>query len=228
MKPMTTSQELWTAVDAYIEEMALGADPVLDEVLASSAAAGLPAIAVSPSQGKFLFVIAKSLGARRILELGTLGGFSGVWLARALPLDGQLVTIEANSKHAEVARANFERAGVARVVDLRVGQALDVLSQLDAEGSAPFDLAFIDADKVRYPEYLEWAIRLCRAGALIVADNVVREGAVIDAASEDPSVRGVRRFMDGVRQHRQVTGTVIQTVGAKGYDGLALLLVGTP
>jgi len=224
---MTTSQETWTAVDGYIDDMAVGPDPVLDDVLNASAAAGLPSIAVSPSQGKFLFLIAKAVGAKRILELGTLGGFSGVWLARALPLEGRLVTVEVNPTHAEVARANFERAGVARVVDLRVGQALDVLAQLEVEGAASFDLVFIDADKVRYPEYLDWAIRLCRPGALILADNVVRDGAVIDATSEDPSVRGVRSFMDRVKENPHVTGTVLQTVGTKGYDGMALLLVGT-
>jgi predicted O-methyltransferase YrrM len=225
---MTTTNDRWTAVDAYIDEIALGADPVLDDVLEACTAASLPSIAVSPSQGKFLFILAKAIGARRILELGTLGGYSGIWLARAMPPDGHLVTIEADPGHAAVARLNFERANVANVVDLRVGQALDVLRQLEAERSAPFDLAFIDADKGRYPDYLEWAIRLCRPGALIVADNVVRNGAVIDAASEDPSVRGVRRFMDCLGANRQVTGTVLQTVGAKGYDGMAVLLVGTP
>jgi predicted O-methyltransferase YrrM len=221
------TQDRWTAVDAYIDESVLGFDPVLNDVLEASAAGGLPSIAVSPSQGKFLFIIAKAIGARRILELGTLGGYSGVWLARALPPDGRLVTIEVDPKHAEVARRSFERAGVARVIDLRVGQALDVLPQLGAEESAPFDLAFIDADKGHYPEYLKWAVQLCRPGALIIADNVVRDGAVIDATSEDPAVRGVRRFMDQLGADGQVAATVIQTVGAKGYDGLAVLLVGT-
>ena len=222
------TQDRWSAVDAYIDESVLRSDTVLDSVLEASAAAGLPSIAVSPSQGKFLFIMAKAIGATRILELGTLGGYSGVWLARALPPDGRLVTVEVDPKHAEVARRSFERAGVTGVVDLRVGQALDVLPQLDAEPSAPFDLAFIDADKGHYPEYLDWAVRLCRPGALIVADNVIRDGAVIDAASEDPAVRGVRRFMDRLGADRQVTATVIQTVGAKGYDGLAVILVGTP
>jgi predicted O-methyltransferase YrrM len=220
------TQDRWTAVDAYIDETLLGPDEVLADVLRASADAGLPTIAVSPSQGKFLFILAKAIGASRILELGTLGGYSGVWLARALSRNGQLVTIEVDPRHAEVARRNFDRAGVSDLVDLRVGQALDVLPQLEAKASAPFDLAFIDADKGHYPEYLEWAIRLCRPGALIIADNVVRDGAVIDARSEDPSVRGVRRFMDRLAADRQVTGTVIQTVGVKGYDGLAVLLVG--
>jgi len=221
------TQDRWTAVDAYIDESVLGSDTLLDGVLEASAAAGLPSIAVSPSQGKFLFIMAKAIGAKRILELGTLGGFSGVWLARALPPDGRLVTVEVDPKHAEVARGSFERAGVAGLVDLRVGKALDVLPQLEAEG-ARFDLAFIDADKVHYPEYLDSAIRLCRPGALIIVDNVVRKGAVIDAASEDMSVRGVRRFMDRLGSDGRVTGTVIQTVGVKGYDGLAVIVVGTP
>ena len=222
------TQDRWTAVDAYIAGSVLGSDTALDGVLEASAAAGLPSIAVSPSQGKFLFIMAKAIGAKRILELGTLGGYSGVWLARALPPDGHLITVEVDPKHAEVARRSFERAGVASVVDLRVGLALDVLPQLAAERPAPFDLTFIDADKGHYLEYLEWAIRLCRPGALIIADNVVRDGAVIAAASEDSSVRGVRRFMDRLGADRQVTGTVIQTVGAKGYDGVAVILVGTP
>jgi predicted O-methyltransferase YrrM len=221
-------QDRWTAVDTFIDESLLGADTVLDGVLKASAAAGLPSIAVSSSQGKFLFIMAKAIGARRILELGTLGGYSGIWLARALPAGGHLVTVEVEPKHAEVARRSFEQAGVAGVVDLRVGRALDVLPQLEAERPAPFDLVFIDADKGHYAEYLDWAVRLCRPGALVIADNVVRDGAVIDATSQDPSVRGVRRFVDRLGADRQVTGTVIQTVGAKGYDGLAVILVGTP
>jgi predicted O-methyltransferase YrrM len=225
---MTMTQDQWTAVDSYIDDSVLGSDTVLDGVLAASVAAGLPPIAISSSQGKFLFIMAKAIGAKRILELGTLGGYSGVCLARALPPDGHLVTVEVDPKHAEVARRSFERAGFAGVIDLRVGHALDVLPQLAAELQTPFDLAFIDADKGHYPEYLEWAVRLCRPGALIVADNVVRDGAVIDAASEDSSVRGVRRFMDRLGADRHLTATVIQTVGTKGYDGFAVVLVGTP
>ena len=221
------TQDRWTAVDSYIDDTLLGHDAVMDAVLKATAAAGLPPIQVSPSQGKLLFIVAKAIGAKRILELGTLAGYSGVWLARALPPDGLLVTVEVDPKHAEVARRSFARAGLADVVDLRVGQALDVLPQLEAERQAPFDLAFIDADKDRYPEYLEWALRLCRPGALVIADNVVRDGAVIDAASEDPSVRGVRRFMDRLGADRHVEATAIQTVGVKGYDGLAVILVGT-
>jgi predicted O-methyltransferase YrrM len=221
------THDQWTAVDRYIDESLLRSDRVLGRVLQASAAAGLPPIAVSPSQGKLLFIMAKAIGAKRILELGTLAGYSGVWLARALPPDGRLVTIEVNPKHAQVARRNFEHAGMTGLVDLRVGQALDVLPQLAAERQPPFDFAFIDADKSHYPEYLEWSINLCRPGGLIVADNVVREGAVIDATSEDPAVRGVRRFIDRLGTDPQITATVIQTVGAKGYDGLAIALVRT-
>lgn len=215
----------WTEVDTYIDDTVLGSDAVLDDVVEASRVAGLPSIAVSPSQGKLLFILAKAISAKRILELGTLGGYSGIWLARALPVSGQLVTIELETRHADVARQNFERAAVAGCVDLRVGSAHEVLAQLEAEDGPPFDLVFIDADKCRYPEYFQRAVRLCRPGALIIADNVVRNGAVVDAASDDPSVRGVRRFIDAVTADERVTGTVIQTVGVKGYDGLAVLLV---
>jgi predicted O-methyltransferase YrrM len=224
---MTMTEDKWAAVDRYAEGRLLGDDDVLATVLEASAAAGLPAIAVSPTQGKFLFILAKAIGATRILELGTLGGYSGVWLARALPPNGRLITVDVDPKHAEVARQNFVRAGVADRVDLRVGQALDLLPQIEAE-QLPFDFVFIDADKGRYPEYLAWAVRLCRPGALIVADNVVRAGAVVDVTSQDPYVRGVRRFMEDLGADPRVAATVIQTVGAKGYDGLAVILVGTP
>ncbi|MGD9892816.1 MAG: O-methyltransferase [Vicinamibacterales bacterium] len=219
--------ERWTAVDAYFAGRLHGADPDLDAALANSAAAGLPAIAVSPSQGRLLFILAKALGARRILELGTLGGYSGICLARALPPDGRLVTIEKERAHADVARANFEHAAVASLIDLRIGAALEILPALQAEGGGAFDLVFIDADKPHYRDYLGWAVRLCRPGSLIVADNVVREGAVIDPGSEDESVIGVRRFVERVSQDPQLTATAIQTVGDKGYDGLAVILVGT-
>lgn len=215
----------WTAVDTYINDTLLGGDAAMEAVLQASTAADLPAIAVSPSQGRFLFILAKAIGAKRILELGTLGGYSAVWLARALPSDGRLVTVEFAARHAEVARRNFERAGVSHLIELKLGAALEVLPQLEAERRAPFDFVFIDADKVHYPEYLDWALRLTRPGGLIVADNVVREGAVIDAASEDPSVQAVRRFMDKLEANRQVASTVIQTVGVKGYDGFAIVLV---
>ncbi|HEX4348162.1 MAG TPA: O-methyltransferase [Vicinamibacterales bacterium] len=224
---MSTDRDTWTAVDSYIDDSLLGSDAVLDDVLSACAVAGLPTIAVSPSQGKFLFILAKGIGAKRILELGTLGGYSGIWLARALPRDGRLVTLEVDPKHADVARRNFERAGVGSLVDVRIGRALDTLPQLAREQSAAFDFVFIDADKVTYHEYLEWAVRLCRPGAIIVADNVIRDGAVADATSDDPSVRGVRRFMERVGAMGGVTATAIQTVGVKGHDGLAVILVGT-
>jgi predicted O-methyltransferase YrrM len=219
------TNDRWTAADRYVEATVVGPDAVLDAVIRACTEAGLPAIAVSPSQGKLLFVLAKSIGARRILEIGTLGGYSGIWLARALPPDGRLVTLEVNASHAEVARRNFERTGVARQVDLRVGCALELLPQFAAEASEPFDFVFIDAEKVQYAEYLEWTIRLSRPGALIIADNVVREGAIIDAASTDLAVQGMRRFLDALGQDRRVAATVIQTVGQKGYDGLAAAVV---
>jgi predicted O-methyltransferase YrrM len=222
------TQERWTAVDRYLDDRLSGPDAVLDAVLDASAAAGLPTIAVSPSQGKLLFVLAKAVGARRILELGTLGGYSGTWLARALPADGLLVTVELDPAHADVARRSFERAGLAGVIDLRVGQALEILPQIGSERLGPFDVVFIDADKEHYPEYLEWAIRLCRPGSLIVADNVVRKGAVIDADSKDPVVRGTRRFIEALATDGRVTATAIQTVGVKGYDGFAMILVTEP
>ena len=215
----------WTAVDEYIDRSLVKPDAALDFVLEASAAAGLPAISVSASQGKLLFLLARAIGARRILELGTLGGFSGIWLARALAAGGQLVTVEADPAHAVIARQSFDRAGVADLVELRVGAALEILPRLAAEAGPPFDLVFIDADKGNYAEYLDWAIRLCREGGMIIADNVVRDGQVIDPASDDASVRGARRFMSAVATDPRVTATAIQTVGVKGYDGFALMLV---
>jgi predicted O-methyltransferase YrrM len=219
------TQDQWTAVDAYIDDAVRASDDVLEGVLTASAAAGLPAIAVSPSQGKFLHILANAIGAKRILELGTLAGYSAIWLARALPPDGRLVTVELDPAHAEVARQSFARAGVSGLVDLRVGAAMDVLRALEAESAAPFDFVFIDADKGNYPDYFDRAMRLCRPGALIVADNVVRDGAVIDASSTDPAVIGVRRFMERVAADPRATATVLQTVGVKGYDGFAIVLV---
>jgi predicted O-methyltransferase YrrM len=189
------------------------------------AAARLPPIAVSPSQGKLLFILARAIAARRILEIGTLGGYSTVWLARALPADGRIVTIEMNPSYADVARSNFDRAGVSRSIELRVGSALTLLPQLAAEHGEAFDLSFIDADRVNQSEYFDWAIRLSRPGSLIIVDNVVREGAVIDAASTDASVQGVRRFMEALAADRRVEATAIQTVGHKGYDGFAAAIV---
>jgi predicted O-methyltransferase YrrM len=214
------TKDQWTAVDRYIADLLVPCDPALEAALEASTAAGLPNIQVSPTQGKMLHLLALSLGARNILELGTLGGYSTIWLARGLVDGGRLITLEADAKHAGVARSNIARAGLASVVDVRLGGALDTLPQLESE--APFDLIFIDADKPSYPEYLEWAIRLSRAGSLIIADNVVRNGAVIDKATSDPKVQGVRRFNDLLAAETRVTATAIQTVGCKGYDGFAI------
>lgn len=219
------TQELWKTVDRYIEEMVVESDPALDAALAASAAAGLPSIQVSPTQGKLLQLMARSLGARNILELGTLGGYSTIWLARALPANGQLITLEVQPKHAEVARSNIARAGLSDRVELRLGPALDTLQQLATEARGPFDLIFIDADKPAYTEYFAWALKLSRPGTVIIADNVVRKGAVADPASEDANVQGIRRFYQAVHAERRVSATAIQTVGSKGYDGFAMALV---
>lgn len=215
----------WTAVDRYVADLFVGADPVLDAALEASEAAGLPAIHVSPAQGKLLHLLARAQGARRILEIGTLGGYSAIWLARALPPDGRLVTLEADPKHAEVARANFERAGLSRLIDLRVGPALDTLPRLAAECTEAFDLIFIDADKPGYPDYLPWSLRLARAGSLIIADNVVRNGEVVDPKSPDPNVQAVRRFNELFAAEPRVSAVVLQMVGEKGWDGFAIGVV---
>jgi predicted O-methyltransferase YrrM len=198
---------------------------VLDAVLQASAAAGLPQIHVSPQQGKLLHLLARISGARNVLEIGTLAGYSTIWLARALPADGRLVTLEAEPAHAEVASANIARAGLSAVVELRLGPALETLPRLAAEGRGPFDLIFIDADKPATTDYFTWALRLARRGSVIVVDNVVRAGAVADATSEDPDARGMRRFLEMLLIERRVTATVIQTVGSKGHDGFVLALV---
>jgi predicted O-methyltransferase YrrM len=218
-------QDQWSAVDSYITELFLAPDPALEAALASSAAAGLPAISVSPTQGKLLHLLGRAQGARRILEIGTLGGYSTIWLARALPADGRLISLGVNSKHAEVAHANLSRAGLTSVVEIKLGRALDTLSQLVSEGCGPFDLIFIDADKPGYADYLKWSLKLARQGTLIIADNVIRKGAVADPASKDDNVRGIRKFNEVLAAEKRVTTTVIQTVGSKGYDGLALILV---
>ena len=218
-------QDQWSAVDSYIADLFLAPDPALEAALASSAAAGLPAISVSPAQGKLLHLLARMQGARRILELGTLGGYSTIWLARALPAGGQLISLEVNPKHAEVAHANLARAGLTGRVEIRLGPALDTLPQLVSEGHGPFDLIFIDADKPGYADYLKWSLKLSRPGTLIVADNVVRKGAVADPGSQDENVQGIRKFNEVLAAEKRVTTTVIQTVGSKGYDGLALVLV---
>jgi predicted O-methyltransferase YrrM len=220
-------QPLWTSVDEYVSSLLIPPDPALDAALEKSQSAGLPSIAVSPPQGKLLYLLALTRQARSILEIGTLGGYSTIWLARALPPEGRLVTLEVNATHAEVARANIARAGLATQVEVRLGPALETLPRLLAEGAGPFDLVFIDADKPGYPHYWPWALCLSCRGTLIVADNVVREGAVADSGSADPNVQGVRRYLECVAAEPGVTGTVIQTVGAKGYDGLSLAIVTT-
>ena len=221
------TQDRWTAVDRYVTDLLVPSDAALDAAIEASTVAGLPAISVSPCQGKLLFLLARVMGARRILEIGTLGGYSTIWLARALPPDGRLITLEVNAGHAEVARSNFARAGLADVIELRLGSALDLLPALVAQGVGPFDMIFIDADKPGYPDYLAWAVRLSRRGSLIVADNVVKEGTVLDADSEDPVVQGIRRFNAALAADPRVTATEIQTVGVKGYDGFASVLVTT-
>lgn len=217
--------ERWTAVDRYITDRLAPPDSALTAAQEDSEAAGLPAISVTPNQGKLLQLFAQLANARRILEIGTLGGYSTIWLARALPKGGRLITLEANPKHAAVARTNIERAGLLQTVDLRLGQALDLLPQIAAEGDAPFDMIFIDADKPNMPAYFSWALKLSRPGTLIIADNVVRDGAIADPANDDPAVEGARRFYDLVAAEPSVSATAIQTVGSKGYDGFSLALV---
>jgi predicted O-methyltransferase YrrM len=218
------SDKTWSAVEAYFEEQLIPSDPAFEAALQASQAAGLPSIQVSASQGKLLHLLALAQGARRILEVGTLGGFSTLWLARALPADGHLVTLELEPRHAEVARGNFVRAGLAERIELHVGPALDTLAQLRAERVAPFDFVFIDADKPNNLGYVQAALDLSRVGTLIVVDNVVREGAVV-ARRRDAAAEGVRRMADWIRHEPRLRATVIQTVGAKGYDGFLLARV---
>lgn len=219
------TQEQWTIVDRYIADTLVGADPALDAALETSAAAGLPAINVSPSQGKLLNILARLLRSRAILEIGTLGGYSTIWMARALLPGGRLITLEADPKHADLARANIAGAGLEGVVEVRVGKALDTLPIVADDGIGPFDLVFIDADKANTPAYFTWALKLARVGALIIVDNVVRKGAVADAGTRDPDVQGMRRFYEMAAAERRVDATAIQTVGSKGYDGFAVVLV---
>jgi predicted O-methyltransferase YrrM len=219
------SEDLWTAVDDYISELFVPSDPALEAALNASTEAGLPAINVAANQGKLLMLLARIRGARRILEIGTLGGYSTIWLGRALPPGGRLITLEFQAKHAEVARANIARAGLADVIDVRVGRAVDSLAALAAAGVEPFDFVFIDADKPGYVDYLDWSLKLTHPGSVIVADNVVRKGAIVDANSSDPDVQGMRRFNERLAAERRVDATQIQTVGTKGYDGLAIALV---
>lgn len=215
--------ELWSAVDRYITEQVVQPDAVVDAALEASVAAGLPEISVTPAHGKFLYLLARIRHANRILEIGTLGGYSTIWLARALTSTGRLVTLESDPSRAAVARSNIARADLTRIVDLRVGLALDVLPVLAAEGQK-FDLTFIDADKPNIPAYFDWAMKLSNPASLIIVDNVVRDGGVIDEASDDPSIRGVRRFNELLAADQRVSATTIQTVGSKGYDGFTIAL----
>ena len=219
------TQEQWTAVDAYLADLLVPPDDALETALETSSAGGLPAINVSPTQGKLLQVLARAQGARSILEVGTLGGYSTIWLARALPVDGRLVTLEVEEKHADVARVNIAHAGLSAVVELRLGSALDTLPELAAENRGPFDFVFIDADKPHISEYFRWAVELSRSGSLIIVDNVIRNGAVADADSDDPNVQGVRRFNELLAAESRVTATTVQTVGSKGYDGFTIAIV---
>jgi predicted O-methyltransferase YrrM len=224
-KTSSMDEQLWTDVDDYLVSLLSYPDPSLDAALADSAAAGLPHINVAPNQGKLLELLAKVNGSQRILEIGTLGGYSTIWLARALPVDGTLITLELEAHHAQVAQSNIERAGFGRLVDIRTGPAARSLRDLISEGSEPFDFIFIDADKEGYCEYFTLALKLSRVGTVIVADNVVREGEVINPKSPDSRVQGIREFLELVAGEDRVEATAVQTVGAKGHDGFALLVV---
>jgi predicted O-methyltransferase YrrM len=217
--------ERWAAVDRYFSEKLSLSDAALDAAMAANMAAGLPAIDVTPNQGKLLQLLAQMIGARRILEIGTLGGYSTIWLARALPAGGKVITLEFNAKHAEIARSNIARATLSHLVDIRVGAALDTLPKLQEEKAGPFDLIFIDADKANNAGYVCWALKLSRPGTLIVIDNVVREGAVIDGASTDKDILGTRRLFDELAKEPRLSSTALQTVSSKGYDGFALAVV---
>jgi predicted O-methyltransferase YrrM len=221
------SDQTWTAVETYFEGELIAADPILEATLRASAAAGLPDIQVSASQGKLLHLLALTLPVRRILEIGTLGGYSGLWLARALPPDGRLVTLEIDPHHAEVARQNFLHGGMAERIELHVGPALESLARLRAQHAAPFDLVFIDADKPSNLDYVQAALELAHAGTLIVVDNVVRDGEVV-ARRRDAAAEGVRRMTEWIAREARLTATVIQTVGHKGYDGFLLARVSAP
>lgn len=218
-------QETWRRVDDYFAERLIPADEAMEAALAANRAAGLPAIDVTQLQGRFLELLVRMTGARRVLEIGTLGGYSTLWMAQALPADGRLVTLECNPHHADVARENLHRAGVLERVDLRLGQALESLAALKHENAAPFDLIFLDADKTSYTEYLDWALKLARPGTVIAADNVVRQGQVAQKGHRDENVQGVQRFTERMAAEPRLCATVLQMVSTKGYDGIALAVV---
>jgi predicted O-methyltransferase YrrM len=219
------AQKIWIDVDRYFSEQLHLSDPVLDAAMQANAAAELPAIDVAPNQGKFLNVLARLAHSKKILEVGTLGGYSTIWLARALPAGGRLISLEFNPKHADVAKSNIQRAGLSDRVEIRVGAALDSLHQIEKEGFAPFDFIFIDADKPNNPGYLEWAIKLSRPGTLIIVDNVVRDGEVSDASNSDPAIQGTRKMFELMSRDPRLSSTALQTVGSKGYDGFAMAIV---
>jgi predicted O-methyltransferase YrrM len=220
-----TNSEVWADMDRYLQGLFVPPDEALDAALQASSEASLPAIHVSPNQGKLLWILARMAQARSILEIGTLGGYSSIWLARALPAEGRLITLEVDPKHAAVARANIERAGLAGRVEVRLGRALDLLPQIAADGRGPFDLVFLDADKMANPEYFQWALKLTRRGSVILVDNVVRRVAADAADSTDPAVQGTRRFLEQAAAEPRVSAVAVQTVGVKGYDGFAVVLV---
>jgi predicted O-methyltransferase YrrM len=218
-------QQTWTSVDDYVSDRLSPHDEALEQAITGAVDAGLPAIQVSPPQGKLLALLARSIGARTVLEFGTLGGYSTIWMARGLAPGGRLITLEADPRHAALARQNIAGAGVQDVVEVRVGKALEALPTLASEGAGPFDLIFIDADKANTPAYFTWALKLAHRGTLIVVDNVVRKGAVADPATHDADVKGMQRFFEMAGAERRVTATAIQTVGSKGYDGFSVVLV---
>ena len=220
-----TPQEQWSAVDQYFSDVLVQPDDALNAAVRDSTEAGLPPISVSPAQGKLLNLLARVRGATRILEIGTLGGYSTIWLARALPKTGKLITLEYDPKHASVARANIDRAGVGDVVEIIVGKAIDTLPQVESRKLGPFDIVFIDADKQSTPQYFTWALKLSKPGSVIIVDNVVRKGAVADASNTSADVQGIRKFNEMAAKEKRVSATAIQTVGVKGYDGFAMVLV---
>jgi predicted O-methyltransferase YrrM len=223
MKKDSTSH--WAAVDRYFADLFAPHDEQLDSAVKANRAARLPAIDVSPLQGKFLHVLVRMTQAKRVLEIGTLGGYSTIWMARAQPKGGRIISLEFSPKHAEIARANLRRAGLLRRVEIRVGSALESLPQLKAEGAGPFDLIFIDADKENNPQYLEWALKLSRRGTVIVIDNVARHGTVIEAKSTEPDIRGTRKCLERMAAHPRLSAVALQTVGVKGLDGFAMAVV---
>jgi predicted O-methyltransferase YrrM len=217
--------EIWKKVDSFFTDALIPADPALDSALDANRQADLPAIDVTPLQGKFLELLIRATGAQRVLELGTLGAYSTIWLARAVGENGKVVTLELDARHAEIAQRNLDNAGIANRVDLRIGPAAKTLEALIARGTEPFDFIFIDADKAGYPDYMQLSLKLSRPGTLIIADNVVRDGQVIDATDPDPNIQGVRRFTELVAAEPRLSATVLQTVGSKGYDGFAIAIV---